>query len=91
MDWPGVAYAVLSGAVTSAIGYAIWYRVLPHLRAISAASVQLSVPVIAAFGGVAMLGEPTSLRLLLSALAVLGGIAMVIANKGADLPRLPTR
>ncbi len=90
LDWLGVGYAVLSGAITSAIGYAIWYRVLPHLRAISASSLQLSVPVIAALGGVALLGEPTSLRLLLSAVAVLGGIAMVIAGKRADRPRLPT-
>ncbi|MGQ0799829.1 MAG: DMT family transporter [Pseudomarimonas sp.] len=90
LDGLGVGYALVSGAVTSAIGYAIWYRVLPHLRAITAANVQLSVPVIAALGGVVLLGEATSLRLLLSALAVLGGIAMVIAGKRAAPPELPT-
>jgi drug/metabolite transporter (DMT)-like permease len=77
-DGLGIACAVLSGAVTSGLGYVVWYLVLPSLRATSAATVQLSVPVLAAFGGVALLGEPVSLRLVLAAVLVLGGIAVVL-------------
>lgn len=78
LDGAGVAYAVASGAVTSGIGYAIWYTALPGLKATHAATIQLSVPVIAAFGGIALLGEPLTLRLVLAAIAILGGIALVI-------------
>ncbi len=81
LDARGAAYAVASGAVTSGIGYAIWYSALPRLKATTAASVQLSVPVIAAFGGVLWLGEPTRLRLLIASVAILGGIGMVIAGR----------
>jgi drug/metabolite transporter (DMT)-like permease len=61
------------------MGYAIWYTALRGLKATSAATVQLSVPVIAAAGGVIFLGETVTLRLLLSSIAILGGVAMVIA------------
>lgn len=81
LDPLGVAYALVSGAVTSGIGYAIWYAVLPSLKATSAATIQLSVPVIAAFGGIIFLGESMSLRLVLAATAILGGIALVIIEK----------
>ena len=81
LDGPGMAYGIMSGALTSGVGYAIWYRVLPALKATSAATVQLSVPVIAAVGGVALLGEPISLRLVLASVAILAGIALVILNK----------
>jgi drug/metabolite transporter (DMT)-like permease len=81
VDAAGVGYAVASGALTSALGYALWYRVLPMLRATSAATVQLSVPVIVAIGGVALLGEPITLRLVLASAAVLGGIALVILER----------
>ena len=81
LDTPGVWYGVLSGALTSGIGYAIWYRVLPALKAASAATVQLSVPVIAAAGGVVLIDEPVSLRLVLASIAILAGIALVILNK----------
>ena len=80
-DGRGLAYAVLSGAVTSGLGYVVWYAVLPALRATSAATVQLSVPVLAALGGVALLGEPVTLRLALAAVAVLGGIALVLRGR----------
>jgi len=80
-DPAGIAYALASGALTSAIGYVIWYSVLPSLGATRAATVQLSVPVIAAFGGIAVLGEHLTLRLTLSSIAILGGIAMVIRSK----------
>jgi drug/metabolite transporter (DMT)-like permease len=81
VDTAGFGYAVASGALTSALGYALWYRILPMLRSTSAATVQLSVPVIVAIGGVALLGEPITLRLVLASAAVLGGIALVIMER----------
>jgi drug/metabolite transporter (DMT)-like permease len=78
VDAAGALYAVASGAITSGIGYAIWYAALPHLKATTAATLQLSVPVIAAVGGVLWLGESLTLRLVLASLAILGGIALVI-------------
>jgi drug/metabolite transporter (DMT)-like permease len=80
-DEAGFWYAVASGAVASGIGYAIWYAVLPGLRATSAATVQLSVPVIAAIGGILFLGESLTLRLVLASIAILGGIALVILDR----------
>jgi drug/metabolite transporter (DMT)-like permease len=77
-DVPGLIYAVVAGALASGVGYALWYSVLPALSAATAASVQLSVPVITAFGGAVVLGEHITLRLTLASLAVLGGIALVI-------------
>jgi len=81
LDLPGVGYAIASGALASALAYAIWYAVLPALSATSAASVQLSVPVLAALGGVALLGEPLTLRLVLASVVILGGIAMVMRGR----------
>ena len=81
LDGTGVGYGVLSGALTSGLGYVIWYKVLPALKATSAATVQLSVPVIAAMGGVVFIGETVSLRLVLASIAILAGIALVILNK----------
>jgi drug/metabolite transporter (DMT)-like permease len=78
LDALGVAYAVASGALTSGLGYSIWYAVLPALRATTAATVQLSVPAITAFGAVLLLGEAFSLRLLLASVTILGGIWLVI-------------
>lgn len=72
----GLALAVASGALASGVGYAIWYAALRGLTATRAATVQLSVPVIAAFGGVLLLGEPVTLPLLVAAPLVLGGIAL---------------
>jgi drug/metabolite transporter (DMT)-like permease len=80
-DAAGLFYAVLSGALTSGIGYAIWYSALPGLRASQAATVQLSVPILAALAGSLVLGEALSLRLMLSAVAVLGGIALVLGSR----------
>ncbi|WP_342246513.1 DMT family transporter [Pseudomonas sp. OTU5201] len=87
LDLPGLIYALLSGALTSGIGYAIWYSALPGLGALQAASVQLSVPVLAAFGGALLLGETISLRLALVSLAVLGGIALVLRAKLQGVPQ----
>lgn len=81
LDSSGVWYAVASGAVASGIGYAIWYSVLPSLKATSAATIQLSVPIIAAFGGVIFLGESVTLRLVSASVAILGGIALAIRGK----------
>lgn len=78
LDMPGFYYAVASGALASGVGYAIWYTALPKLKATHAATVQLSVPILAALGGVMVLAEPISLRLLLASVAILGGIALVI-------------
>lgn len=78
LESAGVWYALLSGVLTSGIGYAIWYTALPLLKATTAATVQLSVPVLAALGGVLLLQEPLTLRLLLASLAILGGIALVV-------------
>ena len=77
----GVTAGVASGAVTSGIGYVIWYRALSRLTALQAATVQLTVPVIAALGGVAFLGEQITLRLLGAGALVLGGIAVVIFSR----------
>lgn len=81
LDAAGIGYAVASGALASGIGYAIWYSVLPGLGATTAATVQLSVPVIAALGGVVLLGESLTLRLVLASAAILGGIALVIKSR----------
>jgi drug/metabolite transporter (DMT)-like permease len=81
LDGRGVLYAVASGALTSGIGYAVWYSALPRLKVATAATVQLSVPVIAAVGGIVLLGETATLRLLLAAIAILGGIALVTVGK----------
>ena len=83
IDTNGVTYAIASGAITSGIGYAIWYSALPSLKATQAATVQLSVPVIAAIGGILLIGEPVSLRLVLASLAILLGVGLVIFNKHA--------
>lgn len=80
-DATGLIYAVASGAIASGIGYAIWYTALPALKATQAATVQLSVPVLAAVGGIVFLSEPLSVRLVLASLAILGGIALVIIEK----------
>ncbi len=77
----GLALAAASGAVTSGLGYVIWYAALRGLTAFSAATVQLSVPVIAAAGGALMLHEEIPLRLVVASLATLGGIALVLAQK----------
>ena len=81
LDTAGLGYAVASGAVASGIGYAIWYTALPALKATHAATVQLSVPVIAALGGIVFLGESMTLRLVFASVAILGGIALVILEK----------
>jgi len=70
----GATLAVISGAITSGAGYALWYTVLPRLAASVAAVAQLSVPVIAASAGLALLAEPLSVRFAVAAVLVLGGV-----------------
>lgn len=80
-DSAGVVYALLSGGLTSGIGYAIWYAAMPGLAAIQAASVQLSVPLLTALAGSVLLGESLTGRLMLAGVAILGGIALVLRYK----------
>ena len=81
LDRIGITYALISGAITSGLGYVIWYSALPGLKAASAATVQLSVPMLAATGGILLLGEPITLRYFLASIAILGGIALVVIEK----------
>ena len=90
LAWPwlavdawGAVLAVLSGALASGVGYAIWYAALRGLSGTAAATVQLSVPALAALGGVVLLAEPLSLRLVLASVVTLGGIALVIHGRRA--------
>ena len=80
-DSLGLVYALISGAITSGVGYVIWYLALSGLKASSAATVQLSVPVLAATGGILLLSEPLTLRYLIASIAVLGGIFLVVIEK----------
>jgi drug/metabolite transporter (DMT)-like permease len=80
-DRLGFFYAILSGAITSGLGYVIWYAALPGLKAASAATVQLSVPVLAATGGILLLGEAITLRYVIASIGVLGGIFLVVIEK----------
>lgn len=82
--WPGLAglaLAAASGAIASGVGYAIWYAALPGLRSSQAAAAQLSVPVIAAIGGAALLGEAVTAHQAWASAAVLGGVALVVLAK----------
>lgn len=78
VDHTGALYAAFSGALTSGLGYVLWYAALPALTASSAAVIQLSVPAIAALGGVVLLAEPLSSRLVIASVTILGGIALTI-------------
>ncbi|MCW7543277.1 DMT family transporter [Aurantimonas litoralis] len=77
----GLLIAIVSGAVTSGLGYVLWYRALKGLTALSAAIVQLSVPIIAALGGVLFLSEDLGLRFVIAAGLVLGGIAFALSTR----------
>lgn len=85
MSWQASAFgllmAVLSGAVASGLGYALWYRALRQLTPTRAAIVQLTVPVIAAGGGVAFRGEPLTARFVIASVVILGGVALAILAK----------
>ncbi|MDD5322627.1 MAG: EamA family transporter [Methylococcales bacterium] len=81
LDSSGFWYAVSSGALASGVGYALWYTALCGLKATSAATAQLSVPILTAVGGIVYLDEAITLRLLIASTAILGGIALVIIDK----------
>jgi len=83
----GVLLAILSGALTSGIGYAIWYAALRSLTATRAALVQLSVPIIAALGGVALVQEKVTARLVIASLLVLSGIALAVSTRSTQRPK----
>ncbi len=89
----GVLLALASGALASGLGYSIWYMALRSLLPSSAAAIQLTVPALAGAGAVLFLDEPLTLRLALSSLVILGGVALVIAGKRREKtgepPRLP--
>ena len=86
-DATGIALAVASGALTSGIGYVVWYAALARLSAMQAATVQLSVPLLAAFGGVLLLSEAITPRLAAASAAILGGIAIVLSQKSRNARR----
>lgn len=81
----GVLLALLSGALASGLGYVLWYQALAGLSKIAASIVQLAVPILAAAGGIAILGEQVTLRLLLASLLVLGGISLVLVTRPGGL------
>lgn len=83
----GVGLAVICGAVTSALGYAIWYAALRGLTAIRAATVQLSVPVFAALGGLLFIAEPITARFVISAVMVLGGVGIALSRQNTSKGR----
>jgi drug/metabolite transporter (DMT)-like permease len=83
----GLAYALASGALASGVGYSVWYTAIRGLTPATAASVQLTVPVLAAVAATVQLGEPLTWRLVLTSIVILGGVALVIFAK--PLPRSP--
>ncbi|WP_210725608.1 DMT family transporter [Candidatus Colwellia aromaticivorans] len=80
-SFEGIVLAIISGAITSGVGYTIWYVALGDLTSTQAAVIQLSVPVIAAIGGVIFVSELITIRLVISAIIVLSGILMVVLGK----------
>lgn len=82
----GLAFAAISGAVSSGIGYVIWYAALRDLSLTQAATVQLSVPVLAAFGGVLFLAEPMTERLFFASAVTLGGVLLFMTQRVAGKP-----
>ena len=99
LDTPGILLALISGVVTSGLGYVLWYKTLRSLTTTQASVVQLVVPVLAAFGGVAFLSEQVSARLIVASTMILGGVAlavvkrrpMVSPNSGVSLTTEPNR
>ncbi len=79
----GILLAGISGAIASGVGYVLWYAALKGLSAARAATVQLPVPVLAAAGGVIVLSESVSLRLVAAAILILGGVALALAGRGS--------
>ncbi len=76
----GLALAIVSGAITSGLGYAVWYAVLPRLRSSLAAILQLTVPILAAVGGIVLFGESLTVPLIIASLLVLGGTVIAVRS-----------
>jgi drug/metabolite transporter (DMT)-like permease len=83
----GLLWAALSGSITSGVGYILWYAALPRLTATRAATLQLAVPVLAAIGGVTVLSEALSLRLVISAVVIVGGVGLAVSHKPRVIQR----
>ena len=81
LSTPGLLLASASGILASGAGYAAWFAALPRLNSLQAAALQLTVPLIAAVGGIVILGEEPSRRLVLSAVFILGGVGLAIAGR----------
>ena len=77
----GIGLALASGILASGLGYAVWYAALPHLTSVRAATVQLIVPVLGAAGGIVLLGESLSARLVIAAALILGGIGVAVTGR----------
>ncbi|MBD2842958.1 DMT family transporter [Erythrobacter rubeus] len=83
-SWHGVMLATISGALTSGLGYVLWYKVTPRLGLGTVATVQLATPVVAALGAAAFLSEPLTLRLALGGAAIIGGIVLTLVKPRGD-------
>lgn len=81
----GIVLAAMSGAVTSGLGYVLWYHVVKRIPVFTAATLQLAVPIFAALGGVVILGEPLTTRLAFASITVLGGIALVVQGRQSSV------
>jgi drug/metabolite transporter (DMT)-like permease len=83
----GIGLAILCGAVTSGLGYSLWYSVLPKMTATTAAIVQLSVPIIAIGAGAVFLGEAVGVVIIIAAILVVGGIALAVTTRSVPKDR----
>ena len=79
----GILLSILSGAIASGLGYVVWYAALKELNVTQAAVVQLTVPVLAALGGIIFLSEHVSIRLIASLMMILGGVGMAVSKRSA--------
>jgi drug/metabolite transporter (DMT)-like permease len=89
ISFGGASLAILSGGIASGVGYVIWYAALRGMTATRAATVQLSVPVIAAGGGIVFMSEDVSLRLVMAGVLILGGVGMAVAASARPLRARP--
>ena len=85
ISFAGALLAILSGGIASGVGYVIWYAALRGLTVTRAATVQLSVPALAAAGGVMFMSESVSFRLTLAGILILGGVGLAVASSGSPL------
>lgn len=85
ITFTGIVLASISGAITSGIGYSIWYMAMPLLKSTQAAVVQFCVPVLAAIAGVVFLSEPLTLRFIIASAIILGAVLVFILNKKASI------